>query len=182
MTDEKKIKQLLRAFYNGDTTQDEEALLREFFNDENLSEKWYVDRNLFHALYDSSDIHMPEGLSERLEGKVDRYIKETDITNEKKYRTVNFHRKIKRLFISIGSIAAAILFLTGIFFFYDKSSTENDVVADTFTNPQEAAIAAEKVLVLVSSKLNKGLSLLEKAKESMDKTNELLNESFNLNR
>lgn len=171
MTDEKKIERLLTAFYNGDTTLEEEALLQKFFNDTNISENWYADRDLFHALYDSSHIHISKDFLERLEHQIDNHIKKTG----KASRT-----KVKRLFISIGSVAAAVLLFAGIFFFHDKYSVKNDVLTDTFTDPLEAAIVAEKVLALVSSNLNKGLSPLEKLKENMNKTNELLNESLNL--
>jgi hypothetical protein len=180
MIDEDKIKKLLATFYNGDTTQEEETLLQEFLNDKNISEKWYEDRDLFHILYDSSGHCIPKGLSERLEHCIDRHIRKTATVNENK--TVAVRKKIKRILISTGSIAAAILLFTGIFFFHDKPSVKNNVITDTYTDPKEAAIVAEKILALVSTNLNKGLSPLEKAKESIDKTNELLNESLNLNR
>ncbi|MDR1222426.1 MAG: hypothetical protein LBL07_06055 [Tannerella sp.] len=165
MTDRNKIKQLLTAFYNGNTTREEEAFLRKFFNDPTVSEEWQADRDLFYALYDSSDIRMPEGFSERLENRIDSHIKAV--------RT-----KTRRLWISMGSIAVAILLLAGLFFFKDNSTVKNDVITDTYTDPQEAAVVAEKILALVSSELNKGLSPLEKAKESIDKTNELLNKNL----
>ncbi len=180
MTDENKIEKLLEAFYNGTTTQEEETLLHKFFNDENIPEKWHMERDLFHALYDSSDIRIPEGFSERLEHQIDRHINKASTINESK--TVVSHTKIRRLLISMGSIAAAVLLLTGIFFFHDRSSINDDVITDTYTDPQEAAAVAEKALALVSSNLNKGLSPLEKARESIDKTNELLNESLNFNK
>lgn len=180
MIDDNKIEKLLEDFYNGTTTQEEETFLYQFFNDKNSSEKWHVERDLFHALYDPSHIHIPEGFSERLEHQIDRHIENTSAINESK--TVVSHTKIKRLLIGMGSIAAAILLFTGIFFFHDKSSVKNDTLTDTYTDPQEAAIVAEKILALVSSSLNKGLSPLEKAKESIDKTNELLNENLNFNK
>jgi hypothetical protein len=182
MIDEKKIEQLLTAFYNGDTTQEEEALLQEFFHDPDIPENWYADRDLFHALYDSSHIRIPQGLSERLGHRIDKHIKETGATTENK----SAQPKIRRLFTGIGSIAAALLFLAGIFFFQgeDKTSGKSDAITDTFTDPLEAALVAERTLTLISLHLNKGLSPLGKVKESMDKTNELLNEKlhFNLNK
>jgi hypothetical protein len=172
MTDENKIKQLLTAFYNGDTTQEEESLLRQFFDDKNIPEKWHTDRDLFHTLYDSSGICIPEGFSERLEHQINSHIRKTGFTDVSR-------TKIKRLWIGTGSIAAAILLLTGIFFFHGESPVKKDAITDTYTDPQEAAAAAEKILALVSSKLNEGLSPLEKAKESIDKTNELLTKNLN---
>jgi hypothetical protein len=179
MTNDKKIERLLTAFYNGDTTQEEETLLQKFFNNTNISENWSADRDLFYALYDSSHIHIPEESLKRLEHQIDNHIKKTGITSKNIFLRT---KKTKRLYISIGSIAAAVLLLAGIFFFHDKSSVKNDVLTDTLTDPQEAAIVVEKVLALVSSNLNKGLSPLEKVKYSINKTNELLNENLNLNK
>jgi hypothetical protein len=168
MTDEKLIKKLITAFYNGDTTQEEETVLRVFFDTENLSEKWNADRDLFRALHDPSEIKLPEGLSERLENHIDKYIKKKT-------------KKTGYLLISAGSIAAAILLLMGIFFFHEQSSADNDgMITDTYTDPREATIAAEKILTLISVNLNKGFLPLEKTKESIDKTNELLNKNLKL--
>jgi hypothetical protein len=165
--DEKLINILLTAFYNGKTTQEEEAALREFFNTKNIPGKWHTDKELFNALYDSLHINIPKGFPERLENNIDRYIRRKNV--------------FRRLLTGTGSIAAAILVFIGIFFSVDNISSGSDTISDTFTNPQEAAVAAEKILVLISCNLNKGLSPLEKAKESMNKTNEILNKNLEIN-
>ena len=176
MTDENKIEQMLKAFYNGDTTPEEEVLLLEFFNSKTLDEKWHTDRDILIALYDSSGITLPKGFNERLENAIDNHITQTAVSeNEIQNRTL--HSKTRRIFIAIASSAAAILICIGIFFF-SGSPRSSDMIADTYTNPAEAALAAEQALTFVSAKLNQGLSPLEKVKESMDKTNELLNENF----
>ena len=190
MTDDKKIEQLMNAFYNGDTTPEEEALLLDFFNNESLNENWYADRDMFNALYDSSEITLPEGMAERLEKAIDERIAESIIVEHSMKTTVPGkeinevhtknpqYKKIINLFISISSAAAVILFCIGLFLVSDKHNPSRNI-ADTYTDPKEAAIVAEQMLTLVSSKLNQGLSPLEKVKESVDKTNELLNEKLN---
>ena len=172
MTDEKNIKQLLEAFYNGSTSIEEEILLLNFFNDDNLNEQWHTDRDLFNVLYSPSEISLPKGFSERLENAVDKHI-------DKTYRE-NSRRKTRKLFMNIGSAAAIALLCIGLFFVTDKPAP-TQAMNDTFTNPEEAAIVAEQVLMLVSSNLNKGLSSLEKAREGIDRTSELLNENLSLN-
>lgn len=174
MINEDKIKQLLTAFYNGDTTSEEEILLLRFFNSENVGEKWHIDRDMFNVLYDPSKIPLPKKISERLENVIDKHIAETALQENRS------PLKIKKIFIGITGIAATILLCIGLFFISDKHP-QSHIIADTYTNPEEAAVAAEKALMLVSTKLNKGLSPLEKAKESVNKTNELLNENFKLN-
>ena len=184
MTDEKKIRQLLEAFYNGDTTVEEETLLLNFFNDKNLNEQWRTEKDLFNILYNSSDISLPKGFSERLASTVDKHIEvssqEADIkvidNNFEKSSQQTNRRSIssgRRFLVSIGSAAAIALLCIGLFFVTNKPVPTKAMV-DTYANPEEAAAVAEQTLMLVSSKLNKGLSSLEKTKESIDKTNELL--------
>jgi hypothetical protein len=177
MTDERLIKKLITAFYNGDTTQEEETILQKFFDTKNISEKWNADRNLFYALHDPSEIKLPKGFSERLENNIDRYIKETGHSN----KVAKNRFKTGYLLISAGSIAAAILLLTGIFIFHEPSFSGDDMITDTYTDPREATVVAEKVLTLISVNLNKGFLPLEKTKKSIDKTNELLNKNLKLN-
>ena len=172
MTDENKTEQLLASFYNGETTQEEEKLLATFFDRKDISEKWLVDSELFHVLYDPTRIPLPEGLAERLEKKIDRHQQEQTVRKS--------GSKARKLYVSLLSAAAVVLLCIGIFVFIHKNS-KSDFIADTFTNPQEAAIAAEQTLLYVSSKLNQGLAPLEKVKESIHKTNEIINENVRLN-
>jgi hypothetical protein len=172
MADEKKIKQLLEAFYNGNTTLEEEALLLKFFNSEGLDEKWYTDKDLFNVLHDSSDIKLPKGISERLENVIDIHMAKETIPQKS-------HSKTRKLLIRITSVAAVLLLCIGLFFTTNKPV--KSYTADTYTDPEEAAMVAEQALMLVSAKLNQGFHPLEKVKESVNKTNELLNESLKLN-
>jgi hypothetical protein len=182
MTDEKLIRTLLIAFYNGKTTQEEEAVLREFFNMKNISEEWDIDRKLFHALYDQSVVEVSEKFSERLEKNIDLYIKQkNDNSKYIKPKKIIDRHFIRRLSITAGSVAATILLLLGIFLSYNKFPNKNDVVTDTFTDPHEAAVVAEKILMAVSVNLNKGLLPFKKIKENVDKTNEILHENMIIN-
>ena len=179
MTEENKIEQLLKTFYDGGTTSEEEMFLLNFFNSENLNEKWHTERDIFNALYNTSDISLPKDFAERLEKAIDKHIAETtNHENEAYHKKKTLHQKTRKLFISISSAAAVILLCIGLFFISDKNSRPH-TIADTYTNPEEAAIVAEQMLILVSSKLNQGFSSLEKIKESVDKTNELLNKTLN---
>ena len=186
MTDEKKIEQLMNAFYNGDTTPEEEALLLDFFNNKSLNENWYADRDMFNALYDSSEITLPEGMTERLEKAIDKHIAENIIVEHPTKTTIPdnevqiFAAKSRKIFMVISSAAAVILLCVGLFFINNEKPS-SQFIADTYTNPKDAAVAAEQALMLVSDKLNKGFSSLEKVREGTDKTNKLLNENFKIN-
>ena len=172
MTDQNKITQLLAAFYNGDTTYEEENILYCFFNSEDVSEKYHTDRDLFRVLYDPARIPLPEGLSVRLEAGIDNHIAGS--------ANLLSHVKTRRLLISILSAAAVILLCAGLFFIPKSTQNHSDFIADTYTNPEEAAIKAEQALIFISSKLNEGLAPLEKVKESVNKTNDIINQNFKL--
>ena len=164
MTDEKKIERLLADFYNGDTTPEEETFLAQFFNNHEISEKWHVDRDLFNFLYDPTRMSLPEGTSKRLESAIDKHIAET---------TIKSISKSRRLYFTLLNAAAVVLLCMGLFF-SQRSASNQDFIADTYTNPAEAAIATEQALLYVSAKLNQGLSPLEKVIESVNQTNEIL--------
>ena len=99
MGDRKEINELLAAFYAGTTTREEEARLKAFFDDADLSERWHADRDIFRALYDPADIALPEGLSDRLEQVLDRYIGVP-------HRPRKQPSRIRRLYVAVGGVAA----------------------------------------------------------------------------
>ena len=178
MAEENKIEQLLKAFYDGNSTSEDEAALLKFFNSKNLDKKWHTERDIFNALYDTPDISLPKGIAKRLEKAMNKHIAKTTNLENELHNKKTLYQKTRKLYISISSAAAVILLCIGLFFVSDKNS-QSHAIADTYTNPEEAAIVAEQVLTLVSSKLNQGFSSLEKIKESVDKTNELLNKTLN---
>jgi len=170
--EDKKIEQLLAAFYNGETTPEEEWQLSDILNSEEVSEKYLMERQLFNALHEASRIPLPQGFSERLKSAIDRHIQDTT--------TRQSPSKTRKLYFSLMSAAAVALLCIGLFFTTYKRP-HADYIADTFTNPYDAAIAAEQALLLVSVKLNQGLSPLEKVQENVKKTNDFINENVILN-
>jgi len=169
MIDERKIEQLLTAFYEGITTPEEEEIIHDFFDCEAVSEKWQTDGVIFNALYEPTRIPLPDGFAGRLETSIDNHMR----TSAKQHA----NSIARKLFISILSTAAVILLCLGLFFMPGKK-TQTDFIADTYTNPAEAAVVAEKTLLFISSKLNEGLVPLEKVKANVNKTYEILNENL----
>jgi len=172
MTKEKTIEQLLSAFYEGHTTPEEELILYHFLTNNEVYEQYQADRIIVKALYDSNRVPLPEGIYDRLDSALTKHIQRTD-----KRR---LYSKTKTLYIRLMSAAAIILLCVGVFFFTDRAS-KSPLIADTFTNPKEAAIAAEQALLLVSSKLNQGLAPYEKFKKTIIKTDEIIKENLNIN-
>jgi len=172
MTKEKTIEQLLSAFYEGHTTPEEELILYHYLSDDAVGEPYHADRILVKALYDSDRMPLPEGMTDRLDSALTKHIQQTD-----KRR---LYSKTKTLYIRLMSAAAIVLLCVGVFFFTDRPS-KSPLIADTFTNPKDAAVAAEQALLLVSSKLNQGLAPYEKFKKTIIKTDEIIKENLNIN-
>jgi len=109
---------------------------------------------------------LPEGLSRRLEKQIDTWAS----TEEKKTRSLTRRRTLYWL----SGVAASILLC--ISFLQYKSSYH---AHDTYTNPKDAAAAAEKALLLLSQNLNKGISQVDNAGQEIDKVNNILNKHLN---
>ena len=54
-----EIKKLVEAFYNGETTIEEEKLLLSYFQGEDIAEELLKERDLFLDLYKSEPIDVP---------------------------------------------------------------------------------------------------------------------------
>lgn len=113
---------------------------------------------------------LPEGLSRRLEQQIDAWAS----AEEKKTRSWTRRRSLYWL---SGVVAAILLCIA--FFQYDVSSHTPDRPRDTYTNPEEAAVAAEKALLLLSQNLNKGINQVNDAEQEIDKVNNILNKHLN---
>jgi len=169
MNEENKIQTLLTAFYGGTTTPEEEQILQTYFANHEVSEQLRADSELFKVLNAASAIIVPDGMSERLENALDKHIK---LTIKRKGAS-----KTRILYLRILSAAAIVLLCIGLFFnTFHRSNAP--LFADSYSNPEEAAIAVEQALLFLSSKLNQGLAPYEKFSENLNKTNELLNQNF----
>jgi len=107
---------------------------------------------------------LPEGLSHRLEERIDAW------------KTRSLPRR--RTLYWLSGIAASILLCIG-FFQYEASYQAHNRLSDTYTNPEEAAVAAEKALFLLSHNLNKGISQVNNAGQEIDKVNNILSKHLN---
>ena len=168
--DEQHIRNLLAAFYQGDTNVEEEKQLVTFFQQKNLSPEWDTDRTLFLALYDAADIPIPQGLSARLEDTIHSF----EATNPLETRTFGTTR---RLYLRIASVAASLLLCIGLYVSYTQSVR---TMPDTYNNPEEAAVMAEETLAYVSEQLNKGLKPIATANENIDKAQQTIDKFFNI--
>ncbi|WP_165020748.1 hypothetical protein [Dysgonomonas sp. ZJ279] len=179
-TDEIKI--LLDAFYNGETSHEEELILLRYFESENVSEELLGEKEIFLQLFQSEEnIEVPPTLESKLENLIDSLAE-----RDEKKRS----RNRKHLWIWAVSAAACIAILFSVGLYFNNRPHESSILAgnefqekqelkDTFTDPDQAKKEAEKALLLVAANLNKGMNQLELVSNNIDKTNEILDKTFN---
>ena len=167
--DDKLIQQWLDAFYNGATTEEEERALKAFFLDnKDVPEHWADEQRVFRAIVSEAMVDVPEGFAERLEKSVDEHIARRKSVS---LRSIGYW---------VASIAAVGLICIGLFMNEVSYPVQDDnLIADTYKNPEEAAIAAQKALILISSNLNKGMKQLDMASSEMNNVNRILEEQLN---
>lgn len=143
------IKQLLQRFYNGQTTTDEENMLKEFFAHETVPEELRLDRDLFLTLKQlhGKDEKRINSMKLDLEQEIARW-------EQKEKATARNRRPLNRIrrYIIYATGIAAILAIT----YRIPLSERRPEPKDTFTNPEDAYQETEKALQLFAKALNKG--------------------------
>lgn len=114
------------------------------------------------------DQALPEGLSQRLEQQIDTW----SDAGKKEMPRSSFRRR--SLYWLSGAAAAIFLLCIGLSELTDPERTDRRLT-DTYSNPQEAAAAAQKALAFLSSNLNKGIDQINDARQEMNKVNRILN-------
>lgn len=116
-----------------------------------------IDELIRQALKDQSRV--PVHLEKRLEQHIDQLAAE----DRKEVRIPMYSNRIKR-----WCVAASILLVLGVgtTAYFSASDARPK---DTFDNPEEAAMAAEQALTLLSQNLNKGFGEMNQARQKMEK-------------
>lgn len=102
---------------------------------------------------------LPEGLAGRLSQKIDLWEE-----NERQARS----RK-RTLFLYAASIAAAVFLAFHVAPSLSLLQRDDVQMADTYSDPEEAAAAAQKALVLLSANLNKGIKQATASTQEMNR-------------
>ena len=109
------------------------------------------------------EIAIPDGLETRLEQLIDRLAEQ------------EMQAKRRRLWLGTFSAAASIaLLLSAGIFFHTKQNNLRSI-----ENPELACLEARKALEKVSVNFNKGLDQLAFVSEKIEKTNQILDKTFN---
>ncbi|NDV93729.1 hypothetical protein D0T84_02195 [Dysgonomonas sp. 521] len=173
------IKKLIEAFYLGETTAEEELRLLSYFQGEDVADELLDEKEVFLAMYKSETIDVPAGLESKLNNLIDGLASQE--TTEAPLENTARRRS---LWLKAGSIAAGIAILVSAGVYFNSKADTTPPIAEgqsgTMSKEDEQKIKeAQEALILLSSKFNKGLDQLAVASENMDKTNEILNKTFN---
>ena len=138
----KKIERLLAKYYDGNSSIEEEVILKAFFEQETIPDYLKADKEMF--LY-----YMRGKEEEEYSVDLEKNILEA-IENEQS-RESSKERYFPKYLYWVSSVAASILIVLSVYFYQKSPSLE-----DTYNSPELAYQETKKVLYYVSSKLNKG--------------------------
>ena len=142
--DAHKIKILLERFYDGQTTEEEENILRNYFDSDEVASELETEKVFFNQL------PMTDGLEQRLSNHIDELAKK-----EKPARQTSIRW--------IAGIAASVLLIVsaGLYF---GTNRPDPFYQDTYDTPEEAYATTEKAITLLATNVNKGLKSIEQIK------------------
>ena len=169
--DLKRIKVLLEKYYSGESTLDEEIILREYFNSEAVDSDLLADKDIF--LYqleeDAKNQDMPD-ISDQLWNTL-KGVDKKEVSNVKIYRNLYLR------------IAASVVIIIGSYLLIQNEifNKEQEIqFSDTYDNPEIAYQQAKETLLYVSAMLNNGADHLEPIKKVSKGTEQLYKlSSFN---
>ncbi|MDU1905553.1 MAG: hypothetical protein E6772_12290 [Dysgonomonas sp.] len=173
------IEKLIEAFYEGNTTPQEEKILYDFFSQKDIPMHLQKEKVFFQELYSIQAREIPVGMEERIETLIERLAEEEQENivaipaSGGNMKPINWRW--------IGGIAASLFIIlsVGIFTYNQKFHHRNHMV-DTFSDPKEAYLETEKALLLVSNKLNKGFDQMGNAQKNIQKTNKIVEKNVQL--
>jgi hypothetical protein len=156
---EEELKRLIGKYYNGESTEEEERSLRDFFAKNNIPEGYETEKIIFSYYTDSAVVPEPSlDFEARILAGIDASEKNRGI------------RQMKKYLLPVFSVAAGLLILVASYYFIISRRGPTD----TFTDPKIAYAETIKILRDVSSQLNRGVQALE----PVGKIDELTRKSF----
>jgi hypothetical protein len=161
-----KISRLLKKYYDGVSSAEEELILRNYFGGKNISEEFATEREIFRHYNRFALVPEPSDDFE------DRIISALD-SEDSKGGFFSFNR---RRIIAFSGVAAGFLLLIGSYFLFNSGN----VTKDTFTNPELAYNETVKILYNISAQLNRGtnqLNNIRKIEDTAVKSLETINRS-----
>lgn len=156
---EEDLKRLIGKYYNGESTEEEEETLRNFFSGSEIPKGYDAEKAIF-GFYDESE-HIPEP-SIDFEARI---LAGIDASGRSSSMQI-----ISRVMRPLLSVAAGLAILLATYFFFVRKEEQQD----TFSDPEIAYAETIKILKEVSGRLNKGTYVLE----PVSKMNEMTRKSL----
>jgi hypothetical protein len=156
----REIEALIEKYYEGETSLDEERILREFFSGPGVPGHLATHSAMF-AWFDSELDTAAEDAA--FEAKMDALLSSEDQGTP----VVPFRRDRGRILYFSG-IAASVLLVVGLFFTFRQDVFKAGQRDRMAVNTQAAYAEASEALLIVSSNLNNGLKVMGRL-EAMDK-------------
>jgi hypothetical protein len=172
--DLKKVKALLAEYYEGRTSREDEACLKDFFSKEKVPSEMEADRQLFLSLMESEEEILPDP---QFDEKLFAAIGEQDRKNYGLNKgEISIKSPARRMVIAVSGIAAGIAILIGSYFMLIEQQVQDNLLAGEEYTIEETMLAYEEArnaLVLVSQVMNRGTEKLEPLSKMEEATREL---------
>ncbi len=158
----KEIEKLLNRYMEGESTLEEEALLKEYFSKPGLPEDQVEFQEMFRYLSEAKlESTPPFNITDELNSLIEI---------EWKKESVN---RFRHLYAWAGSAAAVLIISFGLFQYLNKPEPE---IKDTFKDPKLAYLETKQALLKVSEVMNHNtsrLKYLSKVDKSFDQVQKL---------
>ncbi len=152
----KQVEFLLEKFYDGDTTEEQERGLKDFFMTADVPEWLESDRDYFLVLDGKRSESAPNfDMAAELDAVIDR---------EKSKKPRGVKRKMIRYFGAVAALIVMALFVPRLVSDNQKSISAELKSRDTYTDPKIAYAEAKKALMVLSEVLNSGAEPLSNLK------------------
>jgi len=163
-----KIAELLQAFFNGESTIEEERTLETYFKSGNVAEELMEYAAYFNGISELTNVTD--------DGNIEEEVMDFILENENREKT-----RYRWLWQTVTGIAASVIIILGGFLFYQQQQKPFN---DTFDDPKEAYAYAQQTLQFVGGKYNKGIAglsnfeKLQKATKPIKKATAPVNEFY----
>lgn len=146
------IKRLLDRYYDGTTTEEEEEVLRTYFNGSDIDASIREESVIFTALQ-SSEYPVPTGMEGRLSRQISQW-NSLEVATQRTIRHINLRWVV-------GIAASLLLLLATGAIVYQNENNSPQTEQDTYTNAKDAYAETSKALMKFSKSLNKGIEATE---------------------
>lgn len=158
-----ELRKQIDSFFEGNLSPTDEQVLRDYLATHEVPQEFYDEKRIVLALV-PSDPDIPEGLEERLSVFIDQ---------------LPAHKKAVRftpVWRWVSGVAAALIVASAAGLYFTRQETPRLSQQEIY-----ACAEAQRALLLVSQKLNKGTQQWQQAQQEIVKTNQVFNKHLKYN-